>query len=336
MYPIKRNTAHADYAHTEFGKVRVIRRHNTATEESLKFVRPHPERIHTVPGKITKLNLPAGCFNAGLATAPAAGFYICVYRPDEYHFRACLLDADFNKLDVDIDLGISNCADPRLIWIDDKRLMIVYSSFAGDHDWANECIRGAILLDLNRSADFISPLEPFLISPPGIGRQKNWVPFMHDGAVHLIATAKPHSIYVMPEIGKIAVPAYSTDWLSPWFNNEFFRGNTPPVQLADGNFLNTYHSVVRKGRMHWYDNGCYLFEGKPPFKVVKAGWQTYLPAEAAVEPHFRKAGVIQVCFPVGMVNTDNKLLISYGDNDSAVKILETTVDDMFKTMRDVY
>ena len=70
--------------------------------------------------------------------------------------------------------------------------------------------------------------------------------------------------------------------------------------------------------------------------MLKCANRTYLKAEDAVEPHFRKKGLIQVCFPVGMTRKNNDLLISYGDNDSSVKILKTTVEDMLKTTIDVY
>ena len=80
----------------------------------------------------------------------------------------------------------------------------------------------------------------------------------------------------------------------------------------------------------------YIFEGKPPFKVLKCSNKTYLPAEDAIEPHFRKANSILCPFPVGMVVKKNKVIISYGDNDSCVKILETNLEDLNKLMLEVY
>ena len=345
MHPIRRLSQAA--AHTgEFGRVRTIRRGKPieVTLEELKSIRPEAARLTSLAGAPKRLDLPHGCFNAALGSHPAVylsdtprnSFYICVYRPDEYAFRVCILDELFNRTGVDLVLGITNCADPRLLWLPDGRLLMVYSS-CDDGTYQNECIRGAILMDLNRSMDFITPVQSFRISKPGLERQKNWTPFLYDGKVHLVANVKPHKVYVWETSERYAEEAYCSDFVSPWFSDEFFRGNTPPVLMDDGNFLGTFHTVMRYKRLHLYDNGCYVFSGKPPFNVLRCGYRTYLPAEAAVEPYFRKAGIIKVCFPVGMIRRyDQELLISYGDNDSSVKIMTTTIPDMLNTTFEVY
>jgi hypothetical protein len=46
-------------------------------------------------------------------------------------------------------------------------------------------------------------------------------------------------------------------------------------------------------------------------------------------------GLIVCTFPIGMMMRDEKLIISYGDNDSCVKIMETTLEEMKKTMMPV-
>ena len=89
---------------------------------------------------------------------------------------------------------------------------------------------------------------------------------------------------------------------------------------------------MQKEGCGFYDNGCYVFEGKPPFKPILCGYRTYLRAEAAREIHYRKAGSIICTFPVGMVQKNDKLIISYGDNDSIVKLLITNTEEMMKTM----
>ena len=130
---------------------------------------------------------------------------------------------------------------------------------------------------------------------------------------------------------------WKTNWYHPWFYKEFLRGNTNAVQMEDGNYLSTFHTVMRLGKsMHYYDNGFYVFEGKPPFKVLECANKTYLPAEDAIEPHFRKKNSITVCFPVGMVLEKDRILVSYGDNDSCVKILSTNLESVNHTLIKVY
>lgn len=299
-----------------------------------KVTRPAAEVLTQVPGNIRRLALRPGCFNAGLAKL-RDGRFACVYRPTEHAFTACWLTPDFKVAGQGKPLGIGNCADPRLLPLPDGRLLMVYSS-CDEGRMHMECIRGAILQDGRHHADFITPVSPFRISPEGQGRQKNWMPFVHEGRIYLIASVRPHIVYELSALGTPAVQRYETSWVHPWFSDEFMRGNTNPVQLADGNYLGTFHTVQKAGPMHYYDNGCYVFEGKPPFKVLKCSRRTFLAAEHATERHYRKAGLIKVCFPVGMVREQESLTISYGDNDSAVKILTTTVQDMLNTTFDVY
>ena len=199
-----------------------------------------------------------------------------------------------------------------------------------------EFIGGSIIMDLDKSPVFIDSMQ-FRVSPANIeGRQKNWMPFVHDGKVYLIASVCPHIIYELSFYPNITCKqVHETPWNCPWPIQLGLRGNTNAVLLDDGNYLGTFHTSQYSGNICHYDNGCYIFEGKPPFKVLKCSNRTYLPADAAVHPHFRKANIIKCIFPVGMVREENRVLISYGDNDSIVKILDTTLDNLDKLMVEV-
>lgn len=314
---------------------RPLRRIQTAPT----FRRPATHHLTSLIGgdNVVRLDLPHGCFNAGLAALPAEEGYVCVYRPDESSFTAAFLDK-YLQLDSTKHrpLGISNCADPRLVWIGDELLMI-YSSY-DTGSYKTECIRGAVIGRARPDFQFIKP-RPFRVSLPGAERQKNWTPFVMGGGVYLVASVKPHLVYELRGSGCFATPCCEAEWDSPWFSPEFFRGNTNAVQIDPDTFLGTFHTVIKNDRMHYYDNGCYTFEARPPFRVLRCSTRTFLPAEAATEPHFRKSGQIKVCFPVGMVlskTEPDKLLISYGDNDSSVKILKTTVAEMLATTVELY
>lgn len=287
---------------------------------------------------IKRIDVPEqGSFNAGLI--PFDDGYILTYRPDEHGFKAVLLDGDMNiDKKTYFKFNITNCADPRLVW-DDKKLIMVYSS-TEEVGLREECIRGSIIMDRSQSDSFINS-KPFNISLPHTrGRQKNWTPFEFENKIYLVASICPHVIYeleVFDETNVLCKKKWETNWHHPWFYKEFLRGNTNAVRLEDGNYLGTFHTAVKLGsHMHFYDNGCYLFEGKPPFRVLKCSNRTYLRAEDAVSTHYRKRNLITVCFPVGMVRKGEKIFISYGDNDSEVKILETSVKEMMDLMVDVY
>lgn len=305
-------------------------------EQPLVINRPSEKYLTTLATKITRLDLPeAGSFNAGLVQIPNSKDLICVYRPDERSFVGCILNEDLSiRKNSYFPFNISNCADPRLIWTADNKLLMAYSS-TEEVGFRRECIRGSIIMDLNVSDQFLQN-KPFRISPTGMEeRQKNWMPFRYQDKIYFVASICPHIIYELD--GEVCKKVHETQWFHPWMFKDFLRGNTNFVQLDDGNYLGTFHTATwYGGRKCYYDNGCYLFSGKPPFKVLKCSNRTYLRAEDATEPHFRKKEILVCTFPVGMVRDGERILISYGDNDSCVKIMETTVQDMLDLMLDVY
>lgn len=301
-----------------------------------KIIRPENSFLTTLAKNVIRLPLPEkGAFNAGMVKFPHKNEYVLAYRPDEYRFVTCVLDENLDvKKDTFKMYHITNCADPRLIWTPNNELLIVYSSSEeGTH---LECIRGCIIMDLNKSEEFLDK-KPFRISPKSTTRHKNWMPFVCDGKIFLIASVCPHIVYELQlGINPVCKQVFETSWISPWMFKEFLRGNTNCVRLDDGNYLSTFHTTTWYQGRYFYDNGAYIFEGKPPFKVLKCANRTYLKAEDAIEPHFRKGGLIACTFPVGMVKENDRLLISYGDNDSCVKILETSVKEMINLMLEVY
>ena len=311
-------------------KKNLIRRAgNRPLKELLIDAEPRPSSIslHSILKDVVTVELPEqGSFNAGIAPMPNTNNYICVYRPNEFRFTACILDKNFSNPTKFFPFQFTNCADPRLIWVENK-LYMIYSSI-DKVGISRECIRGGVIMDLEKSNNFIHP-QLFRVSPTSLtDRQKNWMPFLYENKIHLVSSVCPHVIYELEEDGKEAVKKYETNWIHPWFNQEFLRGNTNIVKLEDGNYMGTFHTVQVRGKMHYYDNGCYIFEGKPPFKVISCSDKTYMKAEDAIHPHYRKRGLIQVNFPVGMIRENENLFISYGDNDSIVKIMRTKVEEM--------
>lgn len=276
--------------------------------------------------KQTRIEVPEqGSFNPGLAELGEN--YVLAYRTDELTIALAILDKKFKPLEYH-PINTTNCCDPRLVWHQDQ-LIVSFSRF--EKNCHKESIFGQVVMEGKEFVD----RNPFRISPEELDRQKNWMPFTHGGNLYFISHVSPHTIYRWT--GEKAVKMYETRWGHPWFyKNLQLRGNTNAVQLPDGNYLATFHTAKQLGQVTYYDNGAYVFEGKPPFKVLKCANRTYLPAEAASEKHFRKGGILQCNFPVGMVRKKTKLFISYGDNDSVCKIMETTTKKMLDLMVDAY
>lgn len=291
--------------------------------------RPHHSLLRKFSGTNKKLALNRGAFNGSIVQI--GDKYLCVYRKNEYVFGACYLDSKCDVIQDTIrDLNLEgDVADPRLIFVGSK---LVLSFSRHNVISETEFIAGAVILDFDIS-DEIKIYDMFRISPIQLqDRQKNWMPFIYENELYFIADIHPHRIYKFDLNTKFCNLAYELNYRHAWFMNNQLRGNSNAVLLPDGNYLATFHTAQKVRNIHYYDNGAYIFEGKPPFKPIWFANKTFLPAEAAVENHFRKAGEIVCVFPVGMVLKDETLIISYGDNDSAVKILEISLQQIKSTM----
>lgn len=288
--------------------------------------------LTTIPSKIIRLDLPeAGSFNAGILDL--GNKILCVYRSNEYEFIACFLNYEYKVIDdFYYKFKMYGVTDPRIIKTPDNK---VFMSYSMKFDNCNiESIAGTIIMDLSKSDTEIFEDKIIRISPKEIvSRQKNWMPFVHEKKLYFIANIHPHEIYEVHTGSVIkSQKKYITSFKNKWFIQTGLRGNTNAVLLPNGNYLTTFHTVERDGNLHYYDNGFYIFQGKPPFTITHMSEKTYLKAEDATEPHYRKSGLILCAFPVGMILKDNKVIISYGDNDSCVKILESSLDDVMSMM----
>jgi predicted GH43/DUF377 family glycosyl hydrolase len=275
----------------------------------------------------TKLDLQHGCFNGCIIKNNLKeNEYICAYRENEDNIYLCRLDSQFNIITFSLfDLKLHHSADPRLIWTKNNQLLMIYSYY--EDKMETEHILGLIVMENDN--DFVKNI-PFRISPASLKtRQKNWVPFEYQGDIYFVGEIKPHTIYKLNNFSDNETElVYSLDWESKWFSHAHMRGNTPPVLLNDDTFLGTFHTVETRGGVHFYDNGFYTFKASPPFNVIKSASRTFLPAEAACETYFRKHEQIVCPFPIGMVIESDDIHISYGDNDSSVKIISTTINEV--------
>lgn len=321
----------------------IKKNHKNQNVVTNKIQRPRAQTIKrattpfltNVAGKNTKLLLPErGSFNASILDL--GNKILCVYRPDEVQLIACFLNYDYSVIpDSFHRFSLTYATDPRLIVTPDNKVFMSYSKY--EVSSSKEHIDGNIIMDLNKSNSHIFLHKTIRISPTWMkNRQKNWMPFVNNNKLYFISTVCPHTIYNVDWNGKNdSILVCNTNWKNHWYTREPLRGNTNAVMMKDGNYLSTFHSVTNIDGCHLYDNGAYIFEGKPPFKPIFAGNRTYLRAEAAKEPHCRKEGLIICTFPIGMILNDEKVIISYGDNDSCVKILETTLEEMKNTMMPV-
>jgi predicted GH43/DUF377 family glycosyl hydrolase len=268
--------------------------------------------------------------------------YICVYRsgskPYTTHvpqFSACFLNNDFStQVDTLFTFKLTQCLDPRLIWHKNKLLMFYSSAKEGIE---GEHVMVTTIIDLDKSPKFVNR-PSYRVSPVYlVGRQKNWVPFHYNNILFLVVSASPHMIYSFEmQTDKVhSELAYRTLW-EPTMIHEDLRCNTNPILINNNFYLNTFHVVsnccVQNNNLKLYDNFCYVFDKNPPFRVIRSGHESYARAEDAcsVCPEGVGKGHL-VIFPTSIIQKNEELYISYGDNDCGVRILKTTVEDMLDT-----
>lgn len=295
--------------------------------------RPNINLRPMVEGLVRNIKTPHhGSFNP--AIIPLYDSKICVYRKDEDSLVACILDENYQIVKNSIrPLRTPRAADPRLIWTPDDKLLMTYSTY--DTNMEKEYVVGQIIMD--RKDGKFTDNNPFRISPEDIqARQKNWIPFVANNIIYFISDINPHTVWILCGYdSNSAKLMYETNWNSLWFVNNQLRGSTNPVLLKDGNFLSTFHTSQLINSVHHYDNGCYLFSGKPPFNVIKCSNRTFMPAEFASAKHYRKEGHILCTFPSSMWQEDENMIISYGDNDSECKVLETKILNLTETLNNL-
>jgi predicted GH43/DUF377 family glycosyl hydrolase len=107
------------------------------------------------------------------------------------------------------------------------------------------------------------------------------------------------------------------NWPPEW--SAGLRLNTNPVRLRDGSCLSTFHTWVRR---HGYFNGFYLFDGDPPFRVIKVSAAPFTTPRDATgrNPRYKRNGVIFL--QTLIVDEDHGIVrLAGGDNDHSVIIL---------------
>lgn len=175
--------------------------------------------------------------------------------------------------------------------------------------------QGAAIINLKRQA-----IEVYHVQYGGNGahnlgnteNEKNWVWFLHDGAMHFVYSPTPH---VVVKTNRATVVQ---DWQEKSFNWRYGlpRGGTSPV-LADGLYWSFFHSSLDINpdppRRRYY-LGVYAFQAKPPFKPVL---YTRKPLLTGSEADPREPSAPLCVFPCGAAKDNESWLVTFGVNDCA-------------------
>jgi hypothetical protein len=255
--------------------------------------------------------------NGTLRRTPSG--WLCVHRGGDVRtLRVLRLNDDFTpRRETKATLPIVQNDDPRII--DHAGATYLSTAYWWNH-WSG--FRMELRRVINADAGNIELVDvakfehidnwPGYIKP---AFEKNWAPFSHDGRLLYVYSVSPHRILEFnPNTGKVAL-IHETDPCVRWSiaGASESRLNAPPVLLADGTYLSTFHVRDAKG----YYTGFYRFEACPPFNIIEVSAEPYLLPEDSDGTSWRNQN-LQVLFIQGMDVADNVLTLFGGDNDHSV------------------
>jgi len=312
-----------------------------ATPEPPKLERttPEPPKPATpVIHRRVKIDVPTATGgNCSLLPLPEhGGEFLMLWRPDFTQVHACRLDFGYRVIPgTHVDLDMVQKEDPRVIRRGSE--IIATMSF---HGLPATLPRMELWSITSTSPIVAAPV--YCLDDPGIPSyrprcEKNWMPWVHGGNLYFTYSIQPHRI-LRAEFrngGRVEV-AYATDWQAPHWRREWgqeFRGSTPPVQLPDGTWLSTFHTVTRDGYRHAF----FRYSGEPPFKVFAVSRRHVLsPADATGRNWRQRNDPRRRCiFLMSMQIEGDLVRLAGGDNDCASVVLEMSLCQILEDMVNV-
>jgi hypothetical protein len=172
------------------------------------------------------------------------------------------------------------------------------------------------LIDCARASDPI-----FLASPHGIMREKNWMPFSHQGIIHLLYRLENMEVYRMVErrlelVNRDKV-AYSD--LKGW------SGSSQLIEW-NGGWLCVAHYAGRSLKRTFKKAGSFYFH---KFVEISKDWKI----QRVSRPFFIEKRGIEFC--AGIAKHEDKVFLSYGKDDTYSAVLEVSMMDVEAILGDL-
>jgi predicted GH43/DUF377 family glycosyl hydrolase len=146
--------------------------------------------------------------------------------------------------------------------------------------------------------------------------EKNWSFFSHNNELYCTYAIAPHHRILRVE-GDRVVEAIET-WNPARWTGGPLRGGASPVRVGD-QYYHFFHGRVRTPRGVVYNLGCYTFEARPPFRVLRSTVYPLLVADLETRP---KPDSYAVLFTCGAVLDGNRWRISAGIHDSWIEVID--------------
>jgi len=252
------------------------------------------------------------------------------------HLGVIRLNADFDPIDSTatfLDTKSPYSEDPRAFWCEDR----LYVSFVRDDDMPVGK-RVTYLAQVNPTSWEVCSLTSL---DPQINKiEKNWTPFFCNGSIHYLYLIYPRKIFEVTEEAAGSLLSYCTDceqqlrpkdyscWRKEWGQ---LRGGTPAVRISDQEYLAFFHSAFpdEKGK-RWYVMGAYTFDAHPPHAMKRISSEPIL--FHGIYDTWTYHRVVRCVFPTGLVVQNDKVIVSCGENDTAVKIVTFDKEKLLESL----
>lgn len=164
--------------------------------------------------------------------------------------------------------------------------------------------------------------------------EKNWVPFVYEEEIYFLYSINPQRIVKANLTTGFCEDIYRKNYAIDWKYGPI-RGGTPAL-LVDGHYLAFFHSSLlgREIDCYRYFIGAYQFSSVPPFELKKISEKPFIHHDFYSSPFGELTGS-QVLFPGGFIIKEDKIILFYGENDVAIKIMTLDKEKLLNSLKDV-
>ena len=166
----------------------------------------------------------------------------------------------------------------------------------------------------------------------GTSKEKNWVFFEHKDELYCIYLDDPTRKVLKIDGDRVKAVYDSPTATWPW---GVMRGGTSPIPYGKGKMLAIFHSSLpTEEPPHFvrYYGGAYVFEDKPPFKILSISSRPIMAGSEAdghgIDPRYSEGWKPYVVFPCGCVPDEDGWLVSLGVNDWQCAVGRITKADL--------
>jgi predicted GH43/DUF377 family glycosyl hydrolase len=152
--------------------------------------------------------------------------------------------------------------------------------------------------------------------------EKNWSFFSHDDELYCTYAIAPHHRILHVEGDQVAEAIES--WNPAKWTGGPLRGGASPVRVGD-QYYHFFHGRVRTPAGVVYNLGCYTFEARPPFRVLRSTVHPLLLADLDTRP---KPDSYAVLFTCGAMLDGGRWRISAGIHDSWIEVIDLDPDQV--------